>query len=342
MEIPGEKLLARLWETVAEKGIGALLKPWQMRRVGKTMIDLRKEELLVLAQAERDAQAIRDGGARLTPDGFLLYGGGPVGVGKDPTPNAVQAAVEVVARSEIGDAIRKEINVSKALLAAEADLENDPEEPPAEHVDADWLFRWRECAGAVSSEELQGLWGRVLSGQVRQPGRYSFRTLEFIRNISFAEAKAINEICTLVIADSIVIPDKNRLDKFGIDFGKQIRLQELGVVSGVGGLGLTISFNSLAQDTFVRPLLSSGRTLVVRDDDPKKELTLPCLRLTDIGKDLFSLGRFMPNEDYLRKVAEMIVRLGFNVLIADYLPSGDGQIRYFNAIPVTVEASGKG
>ena len=32
MTWPGEGLLIKLWETLAEKGIGGLLKPWQMKR----------------------------------------------------------------------------------------------------------------------------------------------------------------------------------------------------------------------------------------------------------------------------------------------------------------------
>ena len=61
MEFPGEKLLIRLWETLAEKGIGSILRPWQIRRVGRANIDVRAQELLLLAQAERDAEDIRSG-----------------------------------------------------------------------------------------------------------------------------------------------------------------------------------------------------------------------------------------------------------------------------------------
>ncbi len=51
MEFPGEKLVIKLWETVAERGIGGLFRPWQMRREGRVSIELKREELLVIAQA---------------------------------------------------------------------------------------------------------------------------------------------------------------------------------------------------------------------------------------------------------------------------------------------------
>ena len=33
MDYPGEKLLFKLWETLAEKGVGELLVPWQEKRL---------------------------------------------------------------------------------------------------------------------------------------------------------------------------------------------------------------------------------------------------------------------------------------------------------------------
>ena len=68
MNAPGEQLLIKLWETIADKGIGSLLKPWQKRREGKAEIELKRQELLVLAQTESDANLIRQGHSRLIPD----------------------------------------------------------------------------------------------------------------------------------------------------------------------------------------------------------------------------------------------------------------------------------
>ena len=72
MDVPGEKLLIRLWKTVTEKGIGSLLRPWQTRREGKARIAVQRDELLWLAQTERDVENIRSGRKTLTADGQLL------------------------------------------------------------------------------------------------------------------------------------------------------------------------------------------------------------------------------------------------------------------------------
>ena len=55
MDLPGEKLVIKLWETLAEKGVGSLLSPWQAGRDGRARIEVRRQEILILAQAEKDA-----------------------------------------------------------------------------------------------------------------------------------------------------------------------------------------------------------------------------------------------------------------------------------------------
>ena len=53
MEAPGERLVIRLWETIAEKGIGGLLVPWQIRRKKRAEIDSERQEVLALTQARK-------------------------------------------------------------------------------------------------------------------------------------------------------------------------------------------------------------------------------------------------------------------------------------------------
>ena len=64
LTLPGEKLLVRLWETVAQKGVSALLRPWQLRREGRALADVRREDSLSLAQTELDVEHIRSGRKR--------------------------------------------------------------------------------------------------------------------------------------------------------------------------------------------------------------------------------------------------------------------------------------
>jgi hypothetical protein len=329
MEAPGEKLLLRLWETIAEKGIGSLLRPWQIRREGRAQIDLRREELLMLAQTERDAEDIRSGRKRLpaTADGTIEATLAGV------TPVDVQTLARAISGQLIADTLRREVHVAKALMAAEADLENDPQAPPPRTVDEDWLLRWRDYAGAVSSEELQNLWGRLLAGEVKSPGQFSLRTLEFLKNLSSQEATEIARLSPFVIADFIV-RDDTLLDPEGITFGYLLRLQQLGVVSGVEAISLLITLKSVMPDRFVRALVSHGNALVVMAEDPSKEIKLPVYQVTLVGHQLLRLGTFESNERYLRAVGEKVRAQGFEVRLARWQQMTETQGHYFDAQPL--------
>ena len=221
MDLPGEKLVIRLWETLAEKGIGALLRPWQMVREGRAQIRLLREQTVTLAQARRDADDILTGRATLDEHSNLvptavpppaLAFEAPANAGPQPTSETTTRYLEATV---VADAMRREVNTSKAILHAAAALAEDPEEPPPNKAEEDWLFRWRDHAGSVSSDELQALWGRVLAGEIKTPGSYSLRTLDFLRNLSQAEAQKIEKFSQFVVG-RFVWRDREFLGSQGI------------------------------------------------------------------------------------------------------------------------------
>ena len=304
MDFPGEKLVIKLWETLAEKGVGSLLTPWSVRREGRARNELRREELLMLAQADVDAADIRAGLKRLYEDGTLrLITDNPEVVHsvspehlpeidrKLGLPTLAQAAMSIGA-AEIA---RNEINASKAVIFAEELLANDAQLPPDRSVEQDWLFTWREYAGKVSTEDLQRLWGSVLAGEVKSPGKYSLRTLEFLRGLSRAEAELIAVLARYVVESRIIRSEKQYLEGHGINFGTLLRLQELGVVSGVEAIGLTTQYKTTMPGKFVRPLRSHGKVLVVEHEDPEKVMALEVYNLTAVGGQIVDLGTFEPD-----------------------------------------------
>ena len=188
MDLPGEKLVIRLWQTVAEKGIGGLLRPWQMGREGRAQIQLQREHIVALAQSRRDAddilarRATLDEHSNLVPTSVppaQLPSSAPANAGPQPAGEATRRYLTATVEA---DSMRREINTSNALLHAEAALADDPGEPPPNKPEEDWLFRWRDHAGSVSSDQLQAIWRRVLAGEIKTPGSYSLRTLDFLRN----------------------------------------------------------------------------------------------------------------------------------------------------------------
>lgn len=335
MELPGEKLVIKLWETLAEKGIGSLLSPWQAGREGGVRNAIRRQEILMLAQAENDAADIRAGRKQLRPDGTLLLTSCQTPTapedGRIEPILALFNAVEYGNRAAAEAAARSEINSAKAILFAEDQLAADTQAPSGRDLDEDWLFAWRDLAGKVSTEDLQRLWGSVLAGEVKTPGRYSIRTLEFLKTLSKAEAEMISTLASYVIDGRIARGQDAYLASKGLKFDNLMVMQELGVVAGVEAIGLMTTYKSIVQTKFIRALVSHSKALIVEHDDPSKALEFEVYMLTEVGKQVLGLGSFQPDVEYMRLVGQEFVKKGFSVKLADWRQMSETQGQYFNA-----------
>ena len=329
MDMPGEKLLVRLWETV-DNAVCGLLGPWQVRRIGQARNAVMREQQLVLAQAEREADDIRVGRRSLTADGQLVE---VANHGTEDPPRADNTSFATLAaatqRNLLSREIRREVNVGKAVLQAVAELENDPQEPPRGRVEEDWLTRWRDSASQVSAEELQALWGRVLAGEVKSPGTFSLRTLEFLKNLSKEDARQIEKLAPFVVDDFVFKGDKPLLESEGISLGFLLGLQDLGIVE-VSQSGVRKILRSALPDKFMLGLVAYKRVLVITHEDPSKEFRLDVYRLTSLGKEVLKLGMFMPHEPYFRQLGKTIRDLGFRVAVARYEQVTETEGRFFD------------
>ena len=160
MDLTGEKLIIKLWETIAEKGIVSLLSPWQIKRQGRARNEVRREELLTIAQVELEMADIRAGRKRFDlPGSVPLISGttvGPATAHVDDTGHAEPTlGFQAVARLALPRA-RQTLCAEKSTVArlssfAEDILSNDSQIPPERPIDEDWLFTWRDLAGKVSA-----------------------------------------------------------------------------------------------------------------------------------------------------------------------------------------------
>jgi len=331
-------------DLLGEKGIGNLFKPLQIRRVGRAYIDVKRDELLILAQAQKDVEAILRGELIVsipnTSNLKLLPASTPelIDPPKDITPqgNDAPQLVKTLTEAALADDLRKEINVGKAILQAEAELENETQEPSTKSMDDDWLYRWRDCASETSSENLQNLWGKLLAGEVKSPGSFSLRTLEFLRNISSAEASKIAKLPPFVIDECIYRNSTEILEKEGITFGFLLEMQELGVLYGVESIGISKTWSSYEKDKYLRVLVSNRKALIVKHSDPLKEMRLPMFGVTKIGVEVLRLGKFEHNDTYLRKIGEHLLGQGFEVDIADYRFISDDRIEWYNSEKISL------
>ncbi len=330
MDLPGEKLVIRLWDTV-EKTIVGLLRPWQIRRVGQAQITVRRTERLDLAQLEQDIKEVQSGRKVLTDEGQLVEAENLPDIKSLHEELDLAALVSAAQKNQVIREIRSEVNIGKALLNAEAELQNDSQEPPDRCVEEDWLFRWRDSASQVSSKELQALWGRVLAGEVKSPGTFSFRTLEFLRSLSTEEAEWITKLAPFVVESDFVFKGcRSLLESEGITLRFLLDLCDLGIVNS-NLQNLQKPMPSVTSSKFELGLVAYGRVLVITHEDPNKKITLKVYRLTSLGREILKLGAFKPNEPYIRKLGQAIRDQGFKVTLARYQQITENEGRYLDA-----------
>jgi len=337
MEFPGEKLFIKLWETLSEKAIGGWLRPGQQRREGLVGLELKRAELLTLAQAAREAGEIASGAKSLADFNLQLSFSleKPLSKSKhprvEPTVDVLELIEQSNGRANI-DSVRKEINVAKAILHAEEKIfSEDHSEVSDEKVNDDWIFRWRDYAGDVNSDEMQRLWGRLLAGEVKSPGSYSLRCMDFLRNLEQSEAKLIQTLCELSI-DGLIL--KNPDIKKYVCFNQILELETLGIISGASGGGILRTISVKEGDVWERVLVANDKCLLVAHTDSSATLQLSGYLLTVLGHQMHSLGSFKADAEYLKEVGQQLVSQGFSVKIADYRELNDNEFAYFNEVEV--------
>jgi len=144
----------------------------------------------------------------------------------------------------------------------------------------------------------------VLAGEIKAPGSYSLRTLDFIKNLSQQEAESIARLAPFVIDGAIYRHAQEILDAAGITSTFLMKMQQLGIIAGVEASGIQGIFITNASDEFETALISNSKALIVSTSNPKPTVLMPAYLMTDIGIQLLNLGNFEPNIEYLKEVGE--------------------------------------
>ena len=125
----------------------------------------------------------------------------------------------------------------KLLADQSANATESQPEQPSSPFDEDWLNVFERFAEDASTERMQGLWSRVLAGEIRKPGRYSARTLRFLSEFSQADGIQFAECARNAVLG--LIPKKLLETGPNCDITPLIALEAAGLISGASGLGLT-------------------------------------------------------------------------------------------------------
>jgi hypothetical protein len=302
MQVPvvrGDKLLTRLWDTIADQGIGSLLQPWSVIREDQAALDVRREQLHKLEELLRAQHRT------IRPEAHSSTGA---------AGDYVQPGVEAIAMRNLqAQAIRQEIALASAVAHAEQALAQDDSEPSGTPVSGNWLLRWREYASNVATEELHTIWGRVLAAEVKAPGQFPLRSLDFVKHLTPEEIRAIDKLSPFAV-ENFILQDPKGLDAAGVSTEVLGEMQNIGLLTGVQQGGMSAKIRTMSNERFYCALRCAGSTmLAVNADDATKICALKVYFLSGIGRHIMNLCTSKPNEEMLARLTAEIKEQGFKV-----------------------------
>lgn len=83
---------------------------------------------------------------------------------------------------------RQQANLERVLLLTQ-DMLSD--QMSRDEVDADWFAHFCELVQDISAQPMQKLWARILAAEILQPGHFSFKTLNILRQMTYRDAQAL-------------------------------------------------------------------------------------------------------------------------------------------------------
>lgn len=100
-------------------------------------------------------------------------------------------------------------------------------------------------------------------------------------------------------------------------------LDDLGILSGVDGMGLSLTGKSTGTDKFESAILTSDVALFIKHADASKTWSISACGVTKLGNQILQLAGAKPAPSYLKAIGNDIKKRGFEVLIGNYFRDGN-------------------
>ncbi len=277
--------ITKLIETISG-GIGKLYEPTHIRRMAKA----RAKEIQLLSEtiSSIDSLPIKYDTSTVIIDGM------------DYSELAKRAQGRLAFQE-----LKKQNNIDRVVGYAAEELSSE-ERVTSQPVDTDWVTRFFDSVADVSSDEMQQIWGKILAGEVNNPGMFSLRTLEAVRNMSQNDAEMFVAIAPFLVAfDSEVLITSNTelLVKYNLSYGIIMALDECGLINSSG----TLSFNVQLTKEQSKPMYTAERIAMLQCVlEEGNKISFGVHTLTRAGKELRSILNINPNNDYFVDLAKQI------------------------------------
>jgi len=286
------KPLEKLIEVVSN-GIGAISKPYLIRKTA----DAKAYEIKAIAEAVKEHQETLKS---------IDYNDTKVSLISIDKESLIENNYPINERAQERLSFqenKRQQNIESITQSAFNNLENEPDVSD-EKVDDDWTTRFFNYAQDISNEEMQNLWGRILSGEVKRPNSFSLRTLDIVRNLTKQDAEVFMKIANYAIYDNretFLYNQNDTLEKLGLSFNDIALMQEIGLL--YSGQFLTYTFFKAKGNE--RTVFDFGENLVFfdrKENTPDQNISI--ISFTKTGKELLSLVERKPKFEYIQYFAK--------------------------------------
>lgn len=187
-------------------------------------------------------------------------------------------------------------------------------------INEEWLDRFMNSAGFVSSEEMQLIWGKILANEFEKPGTTPPNMIRILSEITPDLARAFKKICSMRIWICPLLEDENievafqktfvpynghdsAFREMGISFNVLNELETLGIIkaSTVGGYVSKNIDNS-------KILLCIGDKLDVISEHRNGEIPIGNVMLTSVGESLQAITDVEEIPNYYEMVREYMIK----------------------------------
>lgn len=197
---------------------------------------------------------------------------------------------------------RRQKNIENIVEEATQQI---PPNSTGQALDEDWVSEFMNHCQDVSDEKMRQVWSRILAGEFSSPGKYSLRTLNFIKLLSKKDADLFSRFCSFlwVAGNDLAYLKTDKTEKFltdnGFPYASHLHLQTLGLINMEMTLGITFSATKGVLSYY-------GRPYQFEFPEGTEKPTISCMCLTNIAKELTSLCASQPSWGYVAALIESL------------------------------------
>ena len=218
-----------------------------------------------------------------------------------------EALKERAGRRLLAEEINKQKNLEDVVQRADDILQSEDCENTQVvlqgKTDQGWVEDCLDGAGKAYDDDLKDYWAKLLAGEIKNPGFYSKRAIQFMKSLSKKDADKIREMCQYVVynyenTDPLILrykPSKYTFDQISF-------LMELRLVDYSHSIVRQFRFEENEGYCLFRKK-SVGLYIKIQ----RKAYDLPVYSITELGKEILTIIDDVDiNREYLKDYSKAV------------------------------------